>query len=213
MPVKANRLAKDNIRDDDSGAIGIGTMIVFIAMVIVAAVAAAVLVNTAGNLQRKSQETGQETQQEVSSNLFVRDIIGNVSDDDNDGTEEISKLYWYLSLAPGAEPVDLSNLVIRWEHGQNLTDLEYTDTDHTTFSGLVDGFNVTSVYDAGDNDWSVLSEGDRVKVVVQLNVDDSEHMTTRDEANVLFIPESGTPVTGSVKTPSTFGTQSNIDLN
>lgn len=195
---------------NDAAAVGIGAMILFIAMVLVAAIAAAVIVQTAGSLQRKSQAAGRETTQEVSSNLHVRDIVGNVTDDDNDGTDEITNVYWYVALAPGADPVDLTELVVRWEHDQNLTDLEHTAGSCTT--GLRDGFCIVDVHDAGDGDPTVLADGDRVRVHVHLDVNASEHLTTRDEANVMLLPSRGTPVDAGFNTPSTFGTRSNLSL-
>jgi len=64
------------LKADDIGDMGIGAMIVFIAMVLVAGIAASVLIQTANRLEIQAMETGQETIGEVSTGLAVTGISG-----------------------------------------------------------------------------------------------------------------------------------------
>jgi flagellin-like protein len=104
------------LNTENRGQVGIGTLIVFIAMVLVAAIAAGVLINTAGLLQAQAQQTGQETTAEVSDIVQVGKIIGEA---DNNG--EIESLNASFRLAAGSDAVNLSKVSYTISSDANAT--------------------------------------------------------------------------------------------
>ena len=92
------------------GAQGIGTLIIFIALILVAAVAAGVLISTVGKLQGKAEVTGTEVQQRIATGFTVIQIGVNGTDDgDIDSGETIEMR---VRLAPGADAVKFADTTI-----------------------------------------------------------------------------------------------------
>ena len=124
---------KENMMFQDSKAqIGIGTLIIFIAMVLIAAVAASVLIQTSGVLQQQAQSTGKQATQEVSSNLVIKNIEGiRAKDNATSMASNISLLKIKVGLNVGSSPVDLNQVVVSITDGTNTNDLIYAKNDKT----------------------------------------------------------------------------------
>jgi len=99
------------------GQVGIGTLIVFIAMVLVAAIAAGVLINTAGLLQAQAQATGEETTAEVSNVIQVKHAIG----EETTNSGDIDVLNISVRLTPGSDAINLSDASYTLEVNGNAT--------------------------------------------------------------------------------------------
>ena len=72
--MKSNTRTQTNLEDDKFAAIGIGAMIVFIALILVAAVAAAVIIQTAEKLQQNAQSTGDDTAESMNGKLMINQV-------------------------------------------------------------------------------------------------------------------------------------------
>lgn len=99
-----------SLRRDDWAEVGIGTMIVFIASILVASIAAGVLIASSQKLQAKSTQTGNDATRGVSSGLMILDVDGVRSGTDN--TDPVDELELWVTLAAGADPVDLSTMAV-----------------------------------------------------------------------------------------------------
>jgi flagellin FlaB len=82
-------------------------MIVFIALILVAAVASAVIIQTGEKLQQNAQQSGSDTQQEISGKISIITVW--VGDTPTANNEEITMVF---ELAPGSEPI--TNTDVHW---------------------------------------------------------------------------------------------------
>ena len=64
-------------RNREEGSIGIGAMIVFIALILVAAVASTIIIKTAEELQQNAESTSDDTRKEISGKVNIIQIIVN----------------------------------------------------------------------------------------------------------------------------------------
>ena len=119
---------KQNYRRLDIASVGIGTVIVFIAMVLVAGIAANVLIQVSNSLENQAMQSGIETIGEVSSGIVVEDI----SYHNNSGL--IDLLAIQIKSRAGSGEVDLSEVVIQLSNSIKMNLFTYdsyvfTDTD------------------------------------------------------------------------------------
>ena len=172
---------------NERGEVGVGTLIVFIAMVLVAAVAAAVIIGTAGSLQQRAAVTGQEATQEVSSNLKVLSIDGTR----NSTSVDVYTLSFKLALQAGSEDLDLSDMVLRFSDGTTVRNYQLNGTYAFTLS-WIRGQGIDNVMEAGDLVDLTLTRIDGT-------------LAPRSEFEINMIPQTGASVYLSVRMPPTYG--------
>ena len=93
-----------NEESDNLAAMGIGAMIVFIALILVAAVASAVIIQTAEKLQQNAQTTGDQTEQQMASKIMPLSAVIQATAPNN-------ILRITFELAPGSQSVTPGNAV------------------------------------------------------------------------------------------------------
>ena len=123
--------------DEDRGQVGIGTLIVFIAMVLVAAIAAGVLINTAGFLQSQAEATGQESTDLVSERIDVTSTVGIVEDGGiygqsvGDNPQNLSEVRVGVAAASGADQIDLNKTTVQVVGPNGQATLTFDDSGPT----------------------------------------------------------------------------------
>ncbi|MBA2861668.1 flagellin [Methanococcus maripaludis] len=151
------------------GAVGIGTLIIFIAMVLVAAIAASVIINTAGKLQHKASTVGDESTEQVASGIQVLKVIGH-----SDTKTSLDKIAIMVAPNVGGE-IDLSTTLLTLGTGDAKYSLVYDDTQYN--SDVKDDGSV-SIFD--ETEWGT---GSTYGVIVLQDSDNSTSESTHPTIN------------------------------
>lgn len=225
----------NKIKQQDIGSIGIGAMIVFIAMVLVAGIAASVLVQTSTRLESQAMTTGAETTKEVATGLAVSNVLGYVNKT-RAGSPDVSRLAIQVRTRAGSEEIDLSQTYVEISDSSSKTILNYTELFYRDFAGTTDffwlgafldnysqadsRFGLIILEDADDSISSstpVMNKGDKVYITVNATaaLSTADHpiygIAERTDCWGMVVPEHGSPGMIKFTTPASYPDQV-IDL-
>ncbi len=178
---------------------GMGTLIIFIAMILVAAVAASVLISTTGTLQNKALTTGKATTYQVGTSLEALELYGEDASSNND----LEEFFQTIRLASGSESLRFEDVLLTLSLSDQAVDIEYNasatcDPSAATFPESGKGYGVSYQISATNgHQVGYLVSGDVAKIcfTVPRSVNESETIKT------MIVPRVGSPLTISADLP------------
>ena len=196
----------DSVRErlpstSDRGQVGIGTLIVFIAMVLVAAIAAGVLINTAGFLQSSAEQTGQESQDQVTNRVHVVSKTGTVV------AGNVDTVTLSMKRSSGADDIDLSSTTVQWLGPDGQTDLTYTASPANATK-----FNVTDVQDESGSEPVLDEQSDLFQIELNADAISNGGLTESDTVELRITTSSGATQIIQLRVPDSLSGQQAVSL-
>ena len=214
--------AMESYREDrEAGSIGIGAMIVFIALILVAAVASTIIIKTAEELQQNAEQTSSDTRQQISGKVSIVDVIAATTGTDVGTTVNIATMDVIFRISSGSTgiyPPDLTYYVtceISASLGMAVDSNALQAKDINTKANIADTTELTAgttyfgtiTLGATDSDGSNAGAGDET-----LDADDTDpgcagKATTGSSLNMRIVVDGGGETLTELKVDSvTLGT-------
>lgn len=174
---------------------GVGTLIIFISLLLVAAVAAGVLIQTSGSLQQQALSTGAQATGQISTNAVALEVSA------TDGTtRSVDNFTMIMKLAPGSDPIQLDAATI--SAATSNTSQSYTYNQSAT-AGTTSTFAVDYIQTGENYQQGVLVRGD----VVEVNFLAQRQIQESEDIRLNFIPQTGTSTLVQFSLPDVMSTQ------
>jgi archaellin len=177
------------------GEMGVGTLIIFIALLLVAAVAAGVLIQTAGSLQQRALSTGTQATSQIATNAQVIEVSA------VDGTGNLENFSYVVKLAPGSEAIEFDSVTLTLNLNDQTQTFIYSNASGP--NGNTTAFNIAYLQTGTNNQPGVLVRGD----VVRLSFGASRAIASGEDVRITFIPKTGTQTLTMFTVPDVIATQ------
>jgi len=184
--------------NNNRGQVGIGTLIVFIAMVLVAAIAAGVLINTAGLLQTQAEATGEEATQQVSDRIQIQSATGNVTEGG-----QINEVNVTVTKAPGADDIELESVTYEF-----VTDREVTTN---VINGSSSGSSVSAITSETDDD-VITDRSDRYTLTFDADDSIGGNLEGGDRVTLTLTTAAGASTVTELRVPDSLVDRSAVSL-
>jgi len=215
-PGKKHRPEKKSRKSDDEAVVGIGTLIVFIAMVLVAAIAASVIMQTAETLQQRAYSVGKQTIRDVSSGMRIIGVTGYT----NENKTKIEYLAIAITPRAGSYDIDL-NKTLLYLQLDNFTILSLNKDCKANsvaeggvfatlnFSNLTaSNYGVIAIHDADNSIYNSngMSTSDQAMLLVNLSaaLQTTEGLNPGETLEARLVPEVGASGIFVVNAPNAF---------
>ncbi len=165
--------------NDDKASIGIGAMIVFIALILVAAVASTIIIKTAEELQQRAEATGDDTRDEISGKIQL--VMAYVSAETGGAATTVDEITLVVQMAAGSDETLLENIqwLIVCDGGAGSAEVNNGVLDDGAGTILAEDLSGTALTDAS------VSSGQTFQVVIDTSANCTPDVGDTQELRII----------------------------
>lgn len=182
---------------NEQGYMGISTLVVFIAAILVAAVVASVLIFSVQLLKQQAEKTLSDTIFEVSSGVNIVTMMGDRNvNGSNDATpsDYVQVLELTIKLRPGSPEIDMDEMTVYIMHGEKAAYLSLDASGSSAANASATTYVVRVERDPDNSfaDNHVIGDGDIITILINVGSSGTNHtVVSQSKITIKFIPRIG----------------------